>query len=60
MPGKTVIVEAVAVEVVGHTESADDVVRDVGTATPPAPAAIVKMFADAATHATPVFTYATR
>ncbi|MBN9496127.1 MAG: hydantoinase B/oxoprolinase family protein [Alphaproteobacteria bacterium] len=55
MPGKAVIVEAVAVEVVGHTESADDVVREIGAAAPPAPAATVKMYADGETHSTPVF-----
>jgi 5-oxoprolinase (ATP-hydrolysing) len=55
MPGKAVIVEAVAVEVVGHTESADDPARALGPAAPPAPAARTPMYSDGATHDTPIF-----
>jgi 5-oxoprolinase (ATP-hydrolysing) len=55
MPGKAVVVEAVAVEVVGHTESADDPVRALGAAAPPAPAARTPMYSDGATHDTPIF-----
>ncbi|MFM7347382.1 MAG: hydantoinase B/oxoprolinase family protein, partial [Tagaea sp.] len=55
MPGKAVVVEAVAVEVVGHTESAEDPVLATGAATPPAPAARVQMYSDGATHETPVY-----
>lgn len=55
MPGKAVVVEAVAVEVVGHTESAEDPVLATGAATPPAPAARVNMYSDGATHDTPVY-----
>ncbi len=47
MPGKAIIVEAAAVEVVGHTESGDDPVLPVGDKTLPAPLAHVPMFADA-------------
>jgi 5-oxoprolinase (ATP-hydrolysing) len=55
MPGKAVVVEAVAVEVVGHTESADDPARPLGPETPPAPAARTAMYSDGATHDTPIF-----
>jgi 5-oxoprolinase (ATP-hydrolysing) len=55
MPGKAIIVEAAAVEVVGHTESGDDPVLPVGNTTLPAPLAHVPMFADAQDHATPVY-----
>jgi 5-oxoprolinase (ATP-hydrolysing) len=55
MPGKAIIVEAAAVEVVGHTESGDDPVLPVTDTTLPAPLAHVPMFADAQDHATPVY-----
>ena len=56
MPDKRVIVEAVAVEAVGHTESADDPVlqgRRRGRRT--APRARVTMHAEGAGHDTPVY-----
>ncbi len=56
MPDKRVIVEAVAVEVVGHTESADDPVAAMtGEVAAPAPRAQVKMYAEGASHDTPVY-----
>ena len=55
MPGKAVIVEAVAVEVVGHTESADDAAGEVGAQTPPEPAARAAMYSDGGTHDTPLY-----
>jgi 5-oxoprolinase (ATP-hydrolysing) len=56
MPDKRVIVEAVAVEVVGHTESADDpVMKIAGEVAAPAPRARVKMHAEGASHDTPVY-----
>jgi 5-oxoprolinase (ATP-hydrolysing) len=56
MPDKAVIVEAVAVEVTGRTESADDpVVSVVGSVALPAPRARARMFSEGAHHDTPVF-----
>jgi 5-oxoprolinase (ATP-hydrolysing) len=56
MPDKAIIVEAAAVEVIGHTESADDPVVGRG-ADLPAPAALarVTMYAEAAAHDTPLY-----
>ncbi len=56
MPDKTVIVEAVAVEVIGHTERIDTPVADPVDVAPPMAVAKVAMFAEAAFHETPVFT----
>jgi len=55
MPGKAMIVEAAAVEVVGHTESADDAVQQAGGAEPPAPAGTVPMYAAGRNHDTPIY-----
>ena len=57
MPDKRVIVEAVAVEVVGHTEFADDPVAEGRAARSPAPSprARVTMHAEGAGHDTPVY-----
>jgi 5-oxoprolinase (ATP-hydrolysing) len=56
MPDKAVIVEAVAVEVTGRTESADDpVVTVAGPVSLPAPLARARMFSEGAHHDTPVF-----
>ncbi|HJS32338.1 MAG TPA: hydantoinase B/oxoprolinase family protein, partial [Alphaproteobacteria bacterium] len=55
MPGKAIIVEALGVEVIGHTESADDPAVEVAPTTePPPPLARVAMFSDGETHQTPV------
>jgi 5-oxoprolinase (ATP-hydrolysing) len=54
MPGKAIIVEAVAVEIVGHTETADDRVLATTDASAPPPAARVTMHSDGAAHDTPV------
>jgi 5-oxoprolinase (ATP-hydrolysing) len=54
MPGKAIVVEAVAVEIVGHTETADDRVLATTEAPAPPPAARVKMHSDGAAHDTPV------
>ncbi len=55
MPGRAVIVEAVAVEIVGHTETADDATFPLTDAPAPAPDARTKMYSDGATHDTPVY-----
>jgi 5-oxoprolinase (ATP-hydrolysing) len=55
MPDKAVIVEAAAVEVIGHTETADDPVATVQAATPPAPLARAPMYAEGGQHDTPIF-----
>ncbi|HEX2116967.1 MAG TPA: hydantoinase/oxoprolinase family protein, partial [Alphaproteobacteria bacterium] len=56
MPDKRVIVEAVAVEVVGRTETAEDPVMP-ALGTPPAPSARarVAMYSEGASHDTPVY-----
>jgi len=56
MPGKRIIVEAVAVEVVGRTETANDPVLPLAKETePPAPRARVAMYAEGKSHDTPVY-----
>ncbi|MBI1245892.1 MAG: 5-oxoprolinase [Alphaproteobacteria bacterium] len=55
MPGKAIVVEAVAVEIVGHTESADDPVLPTHDVPPPPAAATVRVYTDGAFHDTPVF-----
>ena len=56
MPDKAVIVEAVAVEVTGRTESADDpVVAVAGKVALPDPLARARMFSEGEHHDTPVF-----
>ncbi len=55
MPGKAIIVEAVAVEIVGHTETADDALHPTTDASAPAADARTKMYSDGATHDTPVY-----
>lgn len=56
MADKAVIVEAAAVEVIGHTETADDPVKPTtANAAPPAPRARVPMYADGASHDTPLY-----
>ncbi len=54
MPGKAIVVEAVAVEIVGHTETADDRIFPTTDAPAPPPAAIAKMYADGQSRDTPV------
>jgi 5-oxoprolinase (ATP-hydrolysing) len=55
MPDKRVVVEAAAVEVVGHTETANDpIVSSAGHREPPPALARVAMYADGASHDTPV------
>ncbi|MBL8831650.1 MAG: hydantoinase B/oxoprolinase family protein [Rhodospirillales bacterium] len=54
MSGKAIVVEAVAVEIVGRTESAEDRVHPTTDAPAPPPAAVAKMYADGRTHDTPV------
>ncbi|MBI3503472.1 MAG: hydantoinase B/oxoprolinase family protein [Proteobacteria bacterium] len=55
MPGKAIIVEAVAVEIVGHTEAADDALHPTTDAPAPSADARTKMYSDGATHDTPVY-----
>ncbi len=55
MPGRAVVVEAVAVEIVGHTETAGDATFPLSDAPAPSPDARTKMYSDGATHDTPVY-----
>ncbi|HEX6980368.1 MAG TPA: hydantoinase B/oxoprolinase family protein [Alphaproteobacteria bacterium] len=56
MPGKRIIVEAVAVEVVGRTETANDPVLPLAKESePPAPRARIAMYAEGESHDTPVY-----
>ena len=56
MPDKRVVVEAVAVEVIGHTETADDpVLTATSGAEPPAPRSRVPMYAEGKVYDTPVY-----
>ena len=55
MPDKAVIVEAAAVEVIGHTESADDPVVPAGASEAPPALGRVVMYAEGASHDTPIY-----
>jgi len=56
MADKAVIVEAAAVEVIGHTETADDPVKGAAGERPaPPPLARAPMYAGGATHDTPLY-----
>ncbi len=55
MPGKAVVVEAVAVEVVGRTESAEDPVQPAGPAAAPEPAAVTRVYTEGEFRDTPLF-----
>ncbi|MGQ0663378.1 MAG: hydantoinase B/oxoprolinase family protein [Pseudomonadota bacterium] len=54
MPDKAVVVEAVAVEVIGRTHGADDPIV-AGSGAAPAPLARVPMYGGGASHETPVY-----
>jgi 5-oxoprolinase (ATP-hydrolysing) len=55
MPDKAMIVEAAAVEVVGHTETADDPAVTTLSADTPAPLARARMYAEGESHDTPLY-----
>ncbi len=56
MADKAVIVEAAAVEVIGHTETADDPVKgEAGKRPSPPPLARAPMYAGGASHDTPIY-----
>ncbi len=55
LPGKAIVVEQVAIEAIGRSDASDDAAVELGDATPPAPDAAVKMFADGASVDAPIY-----
>jgi 5-oxoprolinase (ATP-hydrolysing) len=55
LPGKSIVVEAVAIEAIGHADAMQDAVFDAPDAPPPAPDACADIYTDDAVRQAPIY-----
>jgi len=55
LPGKAIVVEAAAIEAIGHADAMPDAVFDAALAPPPAPDALCEIYTDDAPRQAPVY-----